>query len=134
MLQFVTNRTFAEDLMTKINLEKMSLDELWHLHEEISDILSNLILAEKRELEKRLAQLNREKGSAKSPVVELREAGQRKRYPRVLPKYQNPQVPTETWSGRGKQPRWLVSALKSGGNIEDFRISEFTLTKIASAR
>ena len=120
--------------MTKINLEKMSLDELWLLHEEICDVLSNLILAEKRQLETRLAQLSREQGRAKSTVVELGETGQRKKYPRVLPKYQNPLVPTEMWSGRGKQPRWLVSALKSGGNIEDFRISETMLTKIASAR
>jgi DNA-binding protein H-NS len=120
--------------MTKMNLEKMSLDELWLLHEEICDILSNLILAEKRELEKRLAQLNREHGHAKSAVVEFAETGQRKKYPRVLPKYQNPLVPTETWSGRGKQPRWLVSALKAGGNIEDFRISEAARNKIASAR
>ncbi|MEO6783436.1 MAG: H-NS family nucleoid-associated regulatory protein, partial [Bradyrhizobium sp.] len=29
----------------------------------------------------------------------------------------------ETWSGRGKKPRWLVSALKAGSKIEDFRIA-----------
>jgi DNA-binding protein H-NS len=110
--------------MSKINFERMSLDELWVLHEEICGILSNLIMAEKRGLEKRLAQLNGEQGRTKSAVAEPNETGQRKKYPRVLPKYQNPMVPTETWSGRGKQPRWLVSALKAGGDIEDFKIYE----------
>ncbi|MCK1655290.1 H-NS histone family protein [Bradyrhizobium sp. 149] len=35
-------------------------------------------------------------------------------YPRVLPKYQNPDRPSETWAGRGKQPRWVTAQLKSG--------------------
>jgi DNA-binding protein H-NS len=48
----------------------------------------------------------------------------RRKYPRVFPKYRNLQTPFETWSGRGKQPRWLVAAIKSGRKIEDFRIRE----------
>ena len=40
----------------------------------------------------------------------------------LLTALQNPMDPTETWSGRGKQARWLVSALRSGGKIDDFRI------------
>src|ERR1700733_4684073 len=43
--------------------------------------------------------------------------------PKIFPKYQNPKAPFETWAGRGKQPRWLVSALKAGGKIEDFEIA-----------
>jgi DNA-binding protein H-NS len=119
--------------MKKINLEKMSLDELWLLHEEISDTLSRLILSEKRELEKRLAQLNREQVLQKPAAIELAEKGERRKYPRVLPKYQNPLVPTEMWSGRGKQPRWLVSALETGADIEDFKIPESARSKFASA-
>jgi DNA-binding protein H-NS len=41
----------------------------------------------------------------------------------VLPKYRNPQT-SETWSGRGKRPLWLVAAMKSGRKIEEFRISD----------
>lgn len=103
----------------------MSLDDLWSLHEEISGILSDRIKAEKHELEKRLAVL----GGGMAVLADSRDAGvspagkQRRRYPRVLPKYRNPQT-SETWSGRGKRPRWLVAAVKSGRRIEDFRISE----------
>lgn len=45
----------------KVELESKSLDDLWSLHEEISAILSARIKAEKHELEKRLAVLNRGK-------------------------------------------------------------------------
>ena len=48
----------------------------------------------------------------------------RRKYPKVAPKYYNPLQPTETWSGRGKQPRWLVAALQSGHTLEEFRIRE----------
>jgi len=37
----------------KLELESMSLDELWSLHEELSETLSARIKAEKRRLEER---------------------------------------------------------------------------------
>ena len=51
----------------------------------------------------------------------------RRKYPCVLPKYRNPQSPTETWSGRGKLPRWLVVATENGRRIEEFRIVDETV-------
>lgn len=46
----------------------------------------------------------------------------RRPYPAVLPKYRNPERPSETWAGRGKTPRWLTAQLESGRQIDDFRI------------
>lgn len=109
----------------KIELESMSLDDLWSLHEEISGILSARIKAEKQELEKRLAVLGGGMASVADPSgSSVSSTGKlRRKYPRVLPKYRNPQT-SETWSGRGKRPRWLVAAVKSGRKIEDFRLGE----------
>lgn len=39
----------------------------------------------------------------------------------VAPKYRNPES-GETWSGRGRAPRWLTSAEKAGRNRDDFRV------------
>ena len=107
----------------KLNLDSMSVDEMWQLHEEISRVLSVRLTSEKRELENRLEQLRRDRQvpALKSSVKDLSLTPRRK-YPRVHPKYQNPEVPSETWSGRGKTPRWLVAALKSGHKLEDFAI------------
>jgi DNA-binding protein H-NS len=108
----------------KVELESMSLDDLWSLHEKISAILSARIKAEKQELEKRLAVIDRSMGAITEPgEVEMGDAKRRRKYPRVLPKYRNPQT-SETWSGRGKLPRWLVTAMKSGRKMEEFRINE----------
>ncbi|MGB8401567.1 H-NS family nucleoid-associated regulatory protein [Bradyrhizobium sp.] len=112
--------------MRKPDLEKMEFDELWLIHEELTKILSGRIAAEKRELEKRLAKLNRAKkfGEVRhaTPIPKTNGVPRRK-YPKVMPKYRNPLSPAETWSGRGKQPRWLVAALKTGHKLEEFEIS-----------
>ncbi|MBR0697757.1 H-NS family nucleoid-associated regulatory protein [Bradyrhizobium lablabi] len=101
----------------------MTVDELWQLHERLSQVLSIRLTSEKRELEKRLAQLRREKELRVSESSEINPAPrERRKYPRVFPKYQNPNEPSETWSGRGKQPRWLTAALKTGHTIEEFVI------------
>ena len=108
------------------NLKSLSIDELWAFHEEVATMLSEKILAEKRGLEERLARLNGglvEKVTITRAALKtsVRRRGRRK-YPPVLPKYQNPGNSTETWAGRGKQPRWLVAQLKAGKKINDFLI------------
>jgi DNA-binding protein H-NS len=118
--------------MRKLDLDAMQFDELWQIHEELTKILSNRIVAEKRELEKRLAKLNRveiirEPGSANPLAMAdgapaMADGAPRRKYPKVLPKYCNPLTPSETWSGRGKQPRWLVAALKTGHKLDEFKI------------
>jgi DNA-binding protein H-NS len=101
----------------------MSVDEMWRLHEQIGQVLSVRLTSEKRELEKRLAQLRRE-SEVHSASTAFDVPRERRKYPRVYPKYRNPDEPSETWSGRGKQPRWLVAALKTGHRIEEFMISK----------
>src|SRR5215469_13662209 len=109
------------------SLKAMSIDEMWDLHEEISRLLSIRLTSEKRELEKRLSQLRRDNEGRRpepSDTLVLKDVPrERRKYPRVLPKYRNPKEPSETWSGRGKQPRWLTAALKTGHKIEEFEIN-----------
>jgi DNA-binding protein H-NS len=41
---------------------------------------------------------------------------------KVRAQYQNPDDNSQTWTGRGRQPKWVVSALASGKTLDDFRI------------
>ena len=116
----------------KLNLDVMSIDEMWQLHEEVIRMLSVKLTSEKRELEKRLAQLSREKKAMpQSETIDwqLRKDApdKRRKYPKVFPKYRNPSDRSETWSGRGKQPRWLTAALEAGHTIEEFVIKKLDL-------
>lgn len=40
----------------------------------------------------------------------------------VKPKYRNPAAPDETWTGRGKQPRWFAAALQAGAQEKELLI------------
>jgi DNA-binding protein H-NS len=101
--------------MKSDTLKLLSVDELWALHERVVVELASKIAAEKKALDERLRRL----GVAR----EDRQAKPLKRpYPKVHPKYRNPQNAAETWAGRGKQPRWVRAQLRSGKKLEDLRI------------
>jgi len=102
--------------MKRSDLESMSTDELWMLYQEITAKLAAKICAEKKSLENRLRMLTGAR------VEQNVRASERRPYPFVLPKFINPANPSETWSGRGRQPRWLTAQLRSGKRIDDFRI------------
>jgi DNA-binding protein H-NS len=124
--------------MEKLDLEGLPLDDLWALHEQITKVLSSRIIAQKQELEQRLLQLTQGRGGAAVSAGRKPTSGdgprQRRSYPRVYPKYRNPSAPGETWSGRGKQPRWLVAALKAGGKMDDFVIPQQPVRKSRTRR
>ena len=107
--------------MKRAELDGMSTDDLWSLHVQLSQLLQQKIEQEKLQLEERLKRL-------KAPV------SGRRPYPPVSPKYRNPDQPSETWSGRGKQPRWLVAQLRSGRRIEDFSIRVRNKRQISDRR
>jgi DNA-binding protein H-NS len=109
----------------RFDLETMSLNDLWTLHGQISNILAERIRAEKNELERRLAVLDRgiEGELNEDRPTSHDDPRQKRKYPQVLPKYRDPMT-SETWSGRGKLPRWLVAAMKSGRKIDEFRIPD----------
>ena len=52
------------------------------------------------------------------PKKRRKAAGKRRK---VAPKYRDP-ASGQAWSGRGKEPRWLVAYLKKGKKKDDFKI------------
>jgi len=94
-------------------INSLSVDDLWSLHDEVVSVLSRKLSEEKKRLDDRLRQLN-------GGRISLAHA--RRPYPRVLPKYRNPDRPSQTWACRGKKPRWIVAHLGSGKRLDDFRI------------
>jgi DNA-binding protein H-NS len=125
MPYYVSDSHSSSDPLSKImigtvmrdNFKSMSTDQLWALHEKIAAHLSARLTAERNELELRLKQLTRgvEAQHAKSST-------ERRPYPKVVPKFRNPDRPSETWSGRGRKPLWLTAQLKRGKRIDDFLI------------
>lgn len=40
----------------------------------------------------------------------------------VAPRYRHPDDVSQTWTGRGKKPRWVVEALEQGKTLDDLSI------------
>ena len=44
---------------------------------------------------------------------------------RAIPvKFRNPEIKTETWTGRGRPPRWLQAKLNAGATLDNYRIAK----------
>jgi DNA-binding protein H-NS len=104
--------------LTSSDFTSMSSDQLWELYQEVSAKLADMILVEKAELEERLRKIQ-----STNNVIMLDRPRERRPYPKVHAKYQNPKNPAETWSGRGKQPRWLAAELRAGEQLDNFLIA-----------
>jgi DNA-binding protein H-NS len=104
--------------MKPTDLESMSVDELWSLRALLIAVLTGKMSAEKTKIDRQLRQL----GLGAAPNNSKKIPHARRPYPQVFPKYSNPAKPSETWAGRGKQPRWLTAQLRAGKKLDDFRI------------
>lgn len=100
-------------------------------HNQLSDLIARA-KARQAELAKEKVAKLRDKISAlvKAEGIALDEvfggargprAGKGSRGGKVKPKYRNPAT-GDTWSGRGKRPRWFAAALAAGKKEKDFLI------------
>lgn len=100
------------------NLAKMSYAELVRLRSEIEGAIARKQSQEKEALKQKLAEIAKQKGFT---IDELLGKG-RRRGP-VAIKYRDPKNPTNTWTGRGRMPRWMAAATKVRSvSKEDFLI------------
>ena len=51
-----------------------------------------------------------------------RSVGRDDRRSEIAPKYRNPDNPSEIWSGRGREPKWMQREIAEGKSKEDFLI------------
>jgi len=102
------------------DIDNMSSKELADLIEAASGKLAQQKEVEKAAVKAELTALAQERGFT---VAEL-FGSEKAKTPRakVAPVYRDPENPENTWTGRGRKPKWLVAALESGLDIEKFKI------------
>lgn len=62
------------------------------------------------------------KGTAGRAAPAAKTGKARKAGSKVPPKYRDPANSANTWTGRGKQPRWLAAYTATGRSLEEFLI------------
>jgi DNA-binding protein H-NS len=104
--------------MVAINVDKMSLKELVALDGKIQNAIAEARTKERSEVKRKVAALALSYGMSISELF----GGNGRAKSKSVAKYANPDDATDTWTGRGRKPNWLVVRLKKGASLADFEI------------
>ncbi len=107
--------------MLKLKLDKMSYRDLLQLSQQLAREIESRKKSEKGKVKRELIALVENAGFELDDIVGAKKGAARKRR-KVAPKYRNPRNPDETWTGRGRQPKWLVAELAKGRKLGSFLI------------
>jgi DNA-binding protein H-NS len=106
--------------MAAINVDKLSLKELVALEAKLKSAIEMARVKEGAALKQKMADLAETHGFS---VSELFGGGKLVRQKSIsVAKYANPSDKSDTWTGRGRKPNWLVTRLKKGAQLSDFKI------------
>ena len=105
--------------MATINaLDKMSYAELLKLQERIEAAIAEKRVEDAATTKEQLRAMAEKAGFSLNDLFGKR--GPKKGSAGV--KYRNPKDTSQTWTGRGRKPNWLVDALKKGAKIDAFAV------------
>ncbi|HUS97342.1 MAG TPA: H-NS histone family protein [Hyphomicrobiaceae bacterium] len=106
--------------MRGINIDKMSLKDLIDLELKVKKAIGAAKERERSQLKQKIEQLVQSSGFSIDELFARGRASMKGRT--VAPKFANPENKSETWSGRGRKPKWLVAKLGKGAKMQDFAI------------
>ena len=105
--------------MAADDIEKMTLKQLSDLEGRIAKAKSQARDNARADLK---AKIDRLVAGSDFTIAELYGFTTKRGRSKSAAKYANPDDRSQTWTGRGRKPNWLVARLKKGARIEDFVI------------
>lgn len=121
---FLQEEAVAMNQTLEKQLTKMTLSSLV----EVQTFVQGLVTTKKAEEKDTLLEEFKTKadlmGFSWSEIVGDQSANDGKKGKRASPKpkYRNPSDSNDTWTGRGRAPKWMQAALEAGKKKEDFLI------------
>jgi DNA-binding protein H-NS len=101
-------------------LDKLAYAKLAALRARVDRVMQRKLGAQRAKLKGQMEAMAKQHGFSLSEVF---DGEQGKAGVRPPVKYRDPKDPRNTWTGRGRIPRWMAAALKNGkARKEDFRI------------
>lgn len=105
--------------LTQDELVKIPLKDLLALQELLSKAIANRREQEKLALYEKITALALESGFSLDELLNPKQAS-KKAPPKV--RYRNPNNKDETWTGKGRKPKWLLELLDAGRQLDEFAV------------
>ena len=110
--------------MARMNdLDKLTYAELSELRVAVDAAMAAAKVAERKDLLAKMEALAAEAGLSLDDVLGAKRGRKGAlKGTTVAVKYRNPKDDSQTWSGRGRRPVWMVAAEKKGQKVENFLV------------
>lgn len=102
-------------------LASMDLSELKTLKKQVNKAIDSFETRRKKSAFEALEAVAKEQGFSLSELLDAASSTTKPRG-QAAPKFANPHDPDETWSGRGRKPRWFIEAIEAGKAPDDLSI------------
>jgi DNA-binding protein H-NS len=106
--------------MAAINVDKLSLREIEALENRIAAAKVKAADAAKADVKAKIESLLAQSGFTIGDIYPQAARGSRRG--KGAAKFANPDNRSQTWTGRGRRPDWLLARLKKGEKLEKFAI------------
>jgi len=100
-----------------VDLDQMPRDELVKLEKDVQKALKSYDQRKRTEAMAAAKEAAREHGFALDELLQDTPSKSK-----GLPKYANPVNPADTWTGRGRKPKWMEEKLAAGHSQDEFLI------------
>jgi DNA-binding protein H-NS len=109
--------------MAKVDLSSYNLGELKGLQYEIEKEIKDRQQQDVKKAREQILTIAQEVGiSVEELLANATNKAKKNKDEKAKPQYQNPAESSQTWTGRGRQPRWIAEGLANGKALDDFRI------------
>ena len=108
--------------MAKVDLSDYNLSELKGLQVEIEKEIKNRQQQEVTKAREQILAIAQGLGVSVEELLANNGGKSKGIGKKVEAQYRNPADNAQTWTGRGRQPRWIADGLAGGKTLDDFRI------------
>lgn len=109
--------------MANVDLSTFNLRDLKNLQGEVEQAIKERQQQDVQKARDQILAIAKEAGvSVEELFAASSNKGNKKDGQKVKPQYQNPQNTAQTWTGRGRQPKWIAEALEGGKTLNDLRM------------
>lgn len=111
----------------KVNLKGMSRKELEKLKANIDKALEKISVSEMKAARSAAEKAAKSYGFSLDDIMEA-PAPTKIRKPRKaaanvgVARYKNPEDASQTWTGKGRRPKWVIAAQEAGKSLDDLAI------------